>query len=174
MNISQKQQKRELWSHEVREENKFQIKMNNKKIEIEFHKKMLKLKKGIRSRITLHRQLKRARGICLQSWWEHSLKCRGKIGGGARQCRDGICSRRHSVAVMAEGAVRVFSSSPSWRTRQSQVGWLVSHMLSSKELTGAVITIERLQSRRDNLARIMAPRMWTRAKSVSAKKSSAG
>ena len=50
MNISQKQQKRELESHEARKENnQFHLKMNDKKIKIKFHIKVLKKKKkGIR------------------------------------------------------------------------------------------------------------------------------
>lgn len=46
MNISQKQQKRELESHEARKENnQFHVKMNDKKIKIKLHIKVLK-KKG--------------------------------------------------------------------------------------------------------------------------------
>ena len=46
MNISQKQQKRELESHEARKENnQFLVKMNDKKIKIKFHIKVFKKKK---------------------------------------------------------------------------------------------------------------------------------
>ena len=46
VNISQKQQKRELESHEARKENnQFHVKMNDKKIKIKFHIKVLKKKR---------------------------------------------------------------------------------------------------------------------------------
>ena len=44
MSVSQKQQKRALQSYEVRKENRFQVKVNNK-METKFHKNILKIKK---------------------------------------------------------------------------------------------------------------------------------